>query len=111
MGNNFELSEEEKRILQKHKDLEKEGEKNEKIFWKDQYPNFSVDDKIKYWLANIHHGMRIQGEGTSDPYSEFSKEWYEDVKKKESDFDSIFEKVVPKLGFEFDWQEYYKRIS
>ena len=55
--------------------------------------------------------MRIQGEATGDEYSEFNYDWYIGVKTREPDFDSIFREVVPLLGFEFDWQEYEKRIN
>ncbi|WP_143774175.1 hypothetical protein [Niastella vici] len=111
MSNNFELSDEEKSILQKQKDLVEAGKKKAESFWLEEYPHFTIDEKIKYWLASIHRGMRTQGEATADEYSEFSAAWYQHVKEKEPDFDSLFEKVVPLLGFYFDWKEYEKRIK
>jgi hypothetical protein len=111
MSNNFEPSDEEKRIIQKHKELAEEGKKKAELFWREEYPRFTIDEKVKYWLASVHHGMRTQGEATADEYSEFSTKWYQNVKAKEPDFDLIFEKVVPLLGFDFDWKEYEKRIK
>jgi len=111
MGKNYELSDEEKKILQKHKDLAEKANKKQESFWSDEYPGYSVDEKVKYWLASIHHGMRMQGEATGDQYSEFSAEWYKYVKLKEPAFDMIFEKVVPLLGFDFNWNEYKGRIA
>lgn len=111
MSNNFEPSDEEKRIIEENKKLIEESKKKAESFWLEEYPHFTIDEKIKYWLANIHRGMRTQGEATGDEYSEFSAAWYQHVKAKEPDFDLIFEKVVPLLGFDFDWKEYQKRIK
>ncbi len=110
MGN-YELSDEEKEILRKMKEEENIGAEKEHLFWYSEYPNYSIDSKVKYWVANIHHGMRQQGDVMGDMYTEFSKKWYLDVKEKEPDFDSIFKEVVSKLDFDFNWDEYYRRIS
>lgn len=108
MGN-YELSNEEKRILQKRKELAQQAKERGQLFWIEDYPNFSTENKVKYWLSNIHKGMRIQGEATNNPYSEFSIEWYNFAKSKESDFDLIFSEVVSRMGINFNWNEYYKR--
>ena len=102
---------EEKNILQKHNQLAQQAKEKEELFWANEYNNYSYEQKVQYWLANIHHGMRVQGEATGDDYSEFSLEWYKNVKSKEPDFDLIFKKVVSSLGFDFNWKEYEKRIS
>lgn len=107
----YELSDEEKKNLQKHRELVEIAKEKERLFWIDEYSNYSIENKVQYWLANIHHGMRMQGEATADPYSEFSAEWYDFVKSKESDFDFIFSEVVPRLGINFNWDEYNKRIK
>lgn len=83
----------------------------ERLFWINEYCNYSIENKIKYWLADIQHGMRMQGEATNDPYSEFSVEWYENVKSKDANFDFIFSKAVQSFNINFDWKEYYKRIN
>ena len=108
---NYELNNEEKQILKKHNELQKIQEEKEQLFWTDVYPTYSIENRVNYWLGNIHHGMRMQGEVTNDPYSEFSKEWYDYVKSIENNFDFIFKEVVPKLGFNFNWTEYQKRIE
>ncbi len=107
---NFELNEEEKRIIEKHQILREEAKQEKILFWQNEYKQYSREQKKRYWLPYVHHGMRIQGEATGDEYSEFSYNWYKDVKSKEPDFDSLFLEVVPLLGFEFDWAEYQKRI-
>ncbi len=108
--NIYELSDEEKAIVQKHRKLKEEGKEEERLFWEIEYPKYSFERKVMYWLADIHRGMRCQGEATADEYSKFSPVWYEYVKSKDNNFDSVFAEVVPKLGMDFDWQEYHKRI-
>lgn len=80
-------------------------------FWKKEYPKMSRKKKVEYWLATTHKGMRTQGESLGDEYSEFSKDWYEDNKAVEPDFDSIFKEAMENIGFEFNWNEYNKRIT
>jgi hypothetical protein len=80
-------------------------------FWEEEYPAMNLEKKKKYWLANTHHGMRSHGDQSGDPYNEFTKEWHEDVKKREPQFDEIFKAIVPGLGYRFDWKEYHKRIQ
>jgi len=80
-------------------------------FWYEEYPKMSLEEKKKYWLAETHKGMRTQGEAFGDEYSEFSKKWYDFAKEHEPNFDDIFDYVTKNLGFEFDWEEYNKRIK
>lgn len=75
-----------------------------------EYPKLNKKEKINYWLAKTYDGMRTQGEVIADEYSEFSKKWYEHALSVESDFDNIFKEVVANIGFEFNWEEYHKRI-
>lgn len=80
-------------------------------FWTEEYPKLSREEKVKYWLASTHKGMRTQGEAFNDEYSEFSKGWYEHAISVESDFEEIFKEAISNIGFEFDWEEYSKRIQ
>ena len=98
MDKTNELNDEEERILQKHKKLEQESKSKDESFWADEYSKYSIEDKIDYWLANIHHGMRIQGESNGDPYCEFSEVWYKNVKSREPNFDWIFGKVIQQIS-------------
>lgn len=81
------------------------------IFWQEEYPKMSFDQKVRHWLPMIHRGMRTQGEALGDPYSEFSQEGYEKWKLLEPDFDRVFEAVIPLLGSDFDRDEYERRIQ
>ena len=80
-------------------------------FWNEKYPNLNREEKVKYWLASTHKGMRTQGEALADEYSEFSKGWYDHAVSVEPDFDAIFKEAVSNIGFEFNWEEYNKRIQ
>ena len=87
-----------------------ESEKSIKVFKEKEYPNYSFEQKVKYWLSTIHSGMRFHGESTGDPYNEFSKTTYENCLNLEPEFDSVFEQVISKLD-SFDIDEYKKRIQ
>ncbi|WP_299332895.1 hypothetical protein [uncultured Psychroserpens sp.] len=80
-------------------------------FWLEEYTKLNRQEKVKYWLATTHKGMRTQGESFADEYSEFSKKWYDHANVVEPDFDSIFKEAMNDIGFEFDWEEYNKRIQ
>ncbi|WP_299883598.1 hypothetical protein [uncultured Lacinutrix sp.] len=80
-------------------------------FWSEEYPELSRDEKVKYWLDSTHKGMRTQREALADEYSEFSKKWYDHAINVEPDFDKIFKEAVSNIGFEFNWEEYNKRIQ
>jgi len=84
--------------------------KERKIFWEEEYPNYSFDEKVNYWLASIYRGMRTQGEALGDEYSEFSKKSYELWKETEPDFDIIFVEVMKRIP-NFDFREYHERIT
>lgn len=108
---NNDLSEEEKKILAKHRAIFNENQIKSDVFWEQEYPHKTIEEKIDFWLSEVHRGMRYQGESINDEYSEFSCNWHVWVKSKEPNFDEIFIVITKKLGFEFDWQEYYKRIQ
>lgn len=84
--------------------------KKQNEFWHKEYPKLSKEEKINYWLSMTYDGMRTQGEAIADKYSEFSKKWYDHAVSVEPDFDSIFKEAVANIGFEFNWEEYRKRI-
>ena len=88
----------------------KEIQEQERIFWEEEYPSYDLSQKKSYWLANIHRGMRTQGEAIGDEYSLFSKKSYEIWKETEPDFDQIFAEISGGIPH-FDWQEYQRRIQ
>ena len=94
------LTAEERKFLDEIDKQDKEYEEETRIFWKKEYPSYSREEKVRYWLASIHRGMRTQGEATGGEYSEFSSDWYTWVKSVEPNFDDIFKEVVPFYGAE-----------
>lgn len=92
-------------------DFINESESENKIFWSNKYPKYSFQEKVEYWLSDIHNGMRTNGDLYGEPYKEFSKKTYDEWKSKEPKIDEILEEVIPKLGFSFKKDEYLKRIK
>ena len=109
--NQSELSDEEKKMRDEHIALFERMRIAEEHFWRFEYPNKTFSEKVQHWLESVYKGMRAQGEATADEYSEFSYKWYQWVKEKEPNFDEIFKEAVKKLGYEFNWDEYYSRIT
>lgn len=58
------LSEREKELVKKAKEKILEIDKSIKDFQEKEYPNYSFEQKVKYWLSTIHSGMRFHGEST-----------------------------------------------
>ncbi len=107
----YKFSEEEKELQQKLRRLYEESKQKDDKFWKDEYPTITREEKVKVWVAIIHTGMRSQGDVTGDEYTQFTPAWYQSAKSTEPGFDDIFKDVVKRLGREFRWDEYKKRIS
>ena len=105
------LSEANAQLVQKMKAREARFEAEARRYWAEEYPRLPFEAKVMRWLPDVHRGMRYQGEATGDEYSQFSARWYEGAKEVEPEIDRIMEAVVPRLGFEFDWAEYRRRIS
>ena len=42
----------------KNRKLLEEIREQRRIFWEEEYPNYSLSQKKSYWLASIHRGMR-----------------------------------------------------
>ncbi len=64
--NEFELSQNEKEILERHEKFRLASLEKERLFWAEEYPNLSNDEKVKFWLADIYRGMRSQGEAVGE---------------------------------------------
>jgi hypothetical protein len=109
--NQNELSDEVKKIRDANNAIFERMRIDEEHFWQFEYPHKTFYEKVQYWLASIHKGMRSQGEAINDEYSEFSLKWYQWAKEKEPAFDEIFKEVTKRLGFDFDWDEYRRRIE
>lgn len=80
-------------------------------FWGNEYPRLSAEEKVNFWTADIHRGMRAAGEYGLDEYSMFTAEWYDRVLKNEPNFDKIMLEVIPMLGMMIDPVQYYSALE
>lgn len=80
----------------------------------DVEPGYKIkthEEKVKYW-AGYDRAMRWQVESGLDPYSIFSKEWYDDLVRFEPNLnDLVFEAFEVYLKRDWSYQEYLRRIS
>ena len=109
--NEEKFSDEEMRVKRDLEQAFEQARAESRKFWSDEYPAMTRDQRIKYWLGDVLHGMRSQGEATGDAYSEFSPEWHSFARSMEPDFDELFREAVKALESGFDWMEYYRRIN
>lgn len=99
------------------KEIEEENARQEvrnESFEKSIYPNYSFQEKVKYWSGRLHQQMRWQAESGLDPYSIYTVEWYNSTKQFEFRFDEIMDEVFSKYwgtGADWDKDEYLKRIG
>lgn len=111
MDDSTDPSPEEALLLAKFREISRQAEAEALHFWQEEYPRYSRERKQTYWLAQIHRGMRTQGEAVGDPYTEFSPEWYADALAREPDFESIRQEIMPRMGFEFDESRFRSMIG
>jgi hypothetical protein len=97
-------------------DIEREAEDKKRIHFEfEEYPNYSFEEKVKFWSGTLHRQMRWQVESGLDPYAIYDEEWYKTVKITEPSIDSIMDEVFAKYwsstGGECEKVKYYKRIN
>lgn len=80
-------------------------------FWEDVYPQYSEKEKIHFWADELFSTMRTQGELTGDPYSGFTKDWFQKMKTHEPQLNSFLKKIVSRLDGEIDSALFFKRIK
>lgn len=87
-----------------------ETRKSIKDFEEKEYPYYSFQQKVTYWLSVIHSGMRYYGESIGNPYDQFSRTTYKKWVEFEPEIDAILNAVFPRLE-SFDVDEFKKRIE
>lgn len=86
-----------------------EAKRNE--FEKKEYPNFSFNEKVKYWSGVLYRQMRWQVESGLDPYAIYDSKWHEII-KQEPEIDKIMDCVFDEYWKgEWDKSEFIKRIK
>lgn len=92
-------------------DLQKQID-NINSFWITIYPKYTFDERIRYWAGTLRQQMRFQAESGLDEYAMFNKGWYEWVKGKEPDFDTVIETAFKNyLSPDWSYEEFLKRIA
>ena len=76
--------------------------KREEWFWKEEYPNKSREEKIKYWSGSLHQQMRWNGESGQDEMAIFSKEDYMHWKLKEPEIEKLLPEILKMLNISID---------
>lgn len=80
-------------------------------FEKEEYPNFSFNEKVKYWSGVLYRQMRWQVESGLDPYAIYDSKWHE-IKKQEPEIDKIMDCVFDEYwNGEWSKVEFAKRIK
>lgn len=82
----------------------KKIQEEEEIFWSQQYPSFTKEEKIRYWSGSLHRQMRWQAESGLDPYDIYSLETLADIKKVENDFVEFLE-IIFAAWWKGEWNE------
>ncbi len=65
----------------------------EKIFWEEEYPCKTREDKISHWASKMFRSMRTQTEIGQDPYDLYKGNWLKEVLKVEPDFISFLPEI------------------
>ncbi len=101
-----ELEEIDKRLRKVSQDIQKE----EKLFWDEEYPSKSREERIKHWASSLYRSMRSQEEVGQSAYSIYKKKWLEEVLKVEPEFMTFLPGVVKIWGGMWDHVKIEKRI-
>jgi hypothetical protein len=97
------LSEEAINALKRLNEKSKSDYKAFEKFRQEEYPKKSLEERIDYWTGLIDKNMKWQGESTGDEYDGmFTKEWFEENVKFDSEFDRIFSAVAKNLQLDMN---------
>ncbi len=80
-------------LLDDHKRQEAQNAKNEQ-FWTTEYAAKDFPARAAHWAGTMFRHMRWQSESGLDPCAGFSREWYSDAKRREPDFDRMFDYIL-----------------
>jgi hypothetical protein len=76
---------------------EQEEEQAVEKWWNDEYPKLTFEEKRAFWLQEIYHAIRMQGEMGYAPESIFDESTYREWRAIEPEMDAILDYVIPKL--------------
>lgn len=69
-------------------------------FFKQMYPQLSIDDKAAYWASNLRTEMCRNGESGVNPLQALSKATYTDMKEIDADIDKLLPIIAQLLKIE-----------
>lgn len=88
----------------------REEERENKRFWDEEYPTYSLEEKKAFWLRYFYSAMRSQGEVGADEYWLFTKKNYAEWCRSEPNMDMMLAYVIEKLPH-YDTDEIRKRLA
>lgn len=80
-------------LLDDHKREEAQRAERDR-FWTTEYAAKDFAARAAYWAGTMFRHMRWQSESGLDPYAGFTREWFDDAKSREPDFDRMFEYIL-----------------
>ena len=80
-------------LLDAHKYV-REVEATRERFWATEYAAKDFAARAAYWAGLMFRHMRWQTESGLDPYAGFDRDWFEDAKRREPDFDRMFDYIL-----------------
>jgi len=83
---------------------ESEKREDERIarFWKEEYPNLSIEEKAKYWAGGLFRSMRMQEESNQSPYAIYSENWLRETLNADPNFLELLPQIFNTWGGMFD---------
>lgn len=90
-----------------------ESKSEEELFWKNEYPKKSFNQKVEFWNGILHRQMRWQGESGYDEYLIFNKDWYVKTIHQDPEFERVFDNLLENSFKQYGWNvdEIRKRIN
>lgn len=75
---------------------------NENIFWTNEYPKKSHDEKVKYWAGILFKSMREQEESGLKIYAIYTEKWLKSTLEREPRFLEMLPNIYNIWGGMFD---------
>ena len=83
----------------------------EKIFWEQEYPCKTKEDKISHWASKMFRSMRTQTEIGQDPYDLYKNDWLKEVLKVEPNFISFLPEIFKVWTNVWDTEKVQNKIN
>lgn len=91
-------------LLDDHEREEAEKAKAE-LFWTTEYAAMDFEARAAHWAGLMFRHMRWQSESGLDPYAGFNREWFDEAKTREPDFDRMFDYILRRYEQELLYED------